>query len=275
MKEKIFGLMDDFSSQAHGASGYDQDKLFIMGKNDELFLPLSFLVKKTEDIKDVKDLQKVGFVCSSYTYFEFLPFEAWYQKTFNKKLMAKDKKMIKIVHFPDQAKISETVSVVNQIYEILKKSHVIMNGKNLPVQLGEWYAKLIFGLHQIKSSSQRGFDFYTENNKKVEVKIDWHDATGPKGVKIKKSLIELSDYTIIMYVAKNFTIRDIIFLDSDFIVRKYSTKGHTIFLKDSDVGNYFFSKSDKHLSKVVNTVALMKFSSPSFAMKLSGRLKDS
>ena len=62
-----------------------------------------------------------------------------------------------------------------------------MNGKNLPVQLGEWYAKAVLGLYQKKSSSQRGFDFFTDEGKKVEVTIHWQDQTSPKGVKLKKS----------------------------------------------------------------------------------------
>ena len=106
----------------------------------------------------------------------------------------------------------------------------------------------------------------------VEVKVDFHDATSPKGVKIKKSLAELSDYVIIMYVAKNFTIRDVLFLDSEFVLRKFDTKGHTIFLKDQDVQNYFFSRSDKHYDKVVNKSALLRFASPQLAMKLEDKL---
>jgi hypothetical protein len=178
-----------------------------------------------------------------------------------------------ILHLPDQKSIFDTVEVVHQTFQILKDHKVLMNGKNLPIQLGEWYSKIIFGLHQIKSSSQRGFDFKTEEGKVVEVKVHWHDSTSPKGVKIKKSLAELSDYCIIMYVAKNFTIRDILFLDSEFILRKFDTKGHTIFLKDQDVAGYFFSKSDKHFDKVVNKTALLKFASPTLAMRLEDRLK--
>jgi hypothetical protein len=76
-----------------------------------------------------------------------------------------------------------------------------------------------------------------------------------------------------MYISKNFTIRDILFLDSEFILRKFDTKGHTIFLKDQDVSGYFFSKSDKHFDKVVNRNALLRFASPTLAMKLEDRLK--
>ena len=51
----------------------------------------------------------------------------------------------------------------------MRKEQIILNGKNLPIQLGEWYAKNIFGLRQEKSSSQRGFDFYLGENR-IEVK---------------------------------------------------------------------------------------------------------
>ena len=80
--------------------------------------------------------------------------------------------------------------------------------------------------------------------------------------------MELSDHCILIYIARNFMIREICFLDSSFILRKFGGKGHTIFLKDSDVSQYFFSKSDKHYAKVVNTSALLKYSNPTLAMKL-------
>jgi len=49
-----------------------------------------------------------------------------------------------------------------------------------------------------------------------------------------------------MYVSKNFMIREMLLLDSDFVMRKFAAKGHTIFLKDSDIASYFFSRSNKH-----------------------------
>ena len=74
-----------------------------------------------------------------------------------------------------------------------------------------------------------------------------------------------------MYVAKNFMLRDILLLDSDFVIRKFAGKGHTIFLKDTDIQTYFFSRSNKHYDKIVNRAALMKFSSPGFAIKVDDR----
>lgn len=271
-KEKVFGLAREFSAQTHGSSDYDKDALFVMGENDDEFVPWSYIQKHATEINSYNHLKSEGFVYSAYEFLELHSFDDWYQKQFSKRLTSKSMKTIGILHRPDQKAIFDTVAVVHKTHQILKDHKVLINGKNLPVQLGEWYAKIIFGLHQIKSSSQRGFDFKTELGKLVEVKVDFHDATSPKGVKIKKSLAELSDYVIIMYVAKNFTIRDVLFLDSEFVLRKFDTKGHTIFLKDQDVQNYFFSRSDKHYDKVVNKSALLRFASPQLAMKLEDKL---
>lgn len=273
LKDKVFELAQSFSGSTHGRSDYDKDSLFVRGQNDQEYVPFSYLQKEASEIKDLDTLKAQGFVYSSFDFLELPGFEAWYQNQFNKRLSSKVMKNIGILHLPDHKVIFDTVEVVHQTFQILKEHKVLMNGKNLPIQLGEWYAKIIFGLHQIKSSSQRGFDFMTEHGSTVEVKVHWHDMTSPKGVKIKKSLAELSDYCIIMYISKNFTIRDVLFLDSEFILRKFDTKGHTIFLKDQDVASYFFSKSDKHFDKVVNKTALLQFASPSFAIKLEDRLK--
>lgn len=274
MKELLENMADEFNSSNHGNTEYWRDEIFIRGKSDEEFIPFTYVSKKNEEIKDVTSLQEVGYVFSSLDYLELSKFDKWYQDKFNKKLSAKNRKNIGIVHYPDTKQIFEAVEIVNQVYSILKNYKVLVNGKNLPIQLGEWYAKTIFGLKQLKSTSQRGFDFYLENGKKVEVKIHWHDITSLKGVKLKKSLVEMSDTTIIMYVSKNFMIRDVLLLDSDFIIRKFAGKGHTIFLKDSDVTGYFFSKSTKHFEKIVNKKALLQFSTPSLAMKLDEKNLD-
>jgi hypothetical protein len=273
LKEKVYELAQKFSGSTHGSSDYDKDSIFVRGSTDKEYVPYSYLQKELPQIDGIYKLKSEGFVFSSYDFLEINDFDQWYQTQFNKRLSSKVMKNLGILHLPDQKSIFDTVEVVHQTFQILKDHKVLMNGKNLPIQLGEWYSKIIFGLHQIKSSSQRGFDFKTEEGKVVEVKVHWHDSTSPKGVKIKKSLAELSDYCIIMYVAKNFTIRDILFLDSEFILRKFDTKGHTIFLKDQDVAGYFFSKSDKHFDKVVNKTALLKFASPTLAMRLEDRLK--
>lgn len=271
-KQKVYDLAREFSSQTHGSTDYDKDTVYVMGENDHTFVPWAFLQKQLPELSTLGRLKAEGFVYSSYDFLELQSFDDWYQKQFNKRLSSKVMKAVGILHRPDQKSIFDTVAVVNQAYQILKDHKVVINGKNLPVQLGEWYAKIIFGLNQIKSSSQRGFDFKTDDGKVVEVKVHWHDATSPKGVKIKKSLAELSDYCVIMYVARNFTIRDILFLDSEFVLRKFDTKGHTIFLKDQDVQSYFFSRSDKHYNKVANKTALMQFASPQLAMKLEDKI---
>ncbi len=273
LKNKVYELSQKFSGTTHGSSDYDKDTIYVRGSSDREYVPYTYLQKELPEIQTINQLKAEGFVYSSYDFLEINEFDQWYQTQFNKRLSSKVMKNIGILHLPDQKAIFDTVEVVHQTFQILKDHKVLMNGKNLPIQLGEWYSKIIFGLHQIKSSSQRGFDFKTENGSIVEVKVHWHDSTSPKGVKIKKSLAELSNFCIIMYVAKNFTIRDILFLDSEFILRKFDTKGHTIFLKDQDVTGYFFSKSDKHFDKVVNKTALLKFASPTLAMKLEDRLK--
>jgi hypothetical protein len=273
LKDKVYELTQKFSGTTHGSSDYDKDLIFVRGSSDREFAPFMYIQKELPEIKSIDQLKAEGFVFSSYDFLEINEFDQWYLNQFNRRLSSKVMKNIGILHLPDQKAIFDTVEVVHQTFQILKDHKVLMNGKNLPIQLGEWYAKTIFGLHQIKSSSQRGFDFKTESGSTVEVKVHWHDLTSPKGVKIKKSLAELSDYCIIMYISKNFTIRDILFLDSEFILRKFDTKGHTIFLKDQDVSGYFFSKSDKHFDKVVNRNALLRFASPTLAMKLEDRLK--
>jgi hypothetical protein len=177
-------------------------------------------------------------------------------------------KKVLLFYLPDNKAIFDAIETVNNCYQTLRSQHIILNNKNLPVQIGEWYCKFIFGLQQRKSTSQRGFDCYL-GDKRVEIRVEWGDHTSPKGVKIRKSMVTLSDYSIMIYIANNFMIREICFLDSDFIMRKFSGKGHTIFLKDTDVTQYFFSNSSKHLDKVVNSSALLKYSTPNFAMKLA------
>lgn len=272
MKNLVDEMAKEFSAQSHGSSDLHTDRVFACGEKDNEFVPLSYLLKKKPEIKDLKNLKAYGFVASSLDYLELSKFEAWWQAQFNRKLFLKDRKEISIIHYPDNKKIFDAVEIVHQMYQVLKDHNVLMNGKNLPIQLGEWYAKTIFGLDQKKSSSQRGFDFFIDE-KMVEVKIHWHDSTSPKGVKLKKSLIEMSDYTIIMYVAKSFRIRDILFLDSDYIIRKFAQKGHTIFLKDQDILSYFFSKSNKHYSKIINKTALLQFATPALAMNIDERLE--
>lgn len=266
--EGLLNEIDVFSKETHGSSDYYKEEVFVKGKDNLSFAPLKHLAKKVENFKTKEQLFKKGYVCDSFDLYEQDGFQDWYEKQFARKLSRTFSKQIVIIYKPDNKSIFDAIETVNKCYEILRSNHIIMNNKNLPVQLGEWYAKAIFGLEQIKSASQRGFDFHL-NGKRVEIKIHWGNVSSPKGVKIRKSLVELADHCIIMYIAKNFMIREICFLDSDFVLRKFAGKGHTVFLKDTDVGQYFFSNSTKHTGKVVNSTALLKYSTPTFAMKIA------
>lgn len=272
MKDTIFAVAKEFSASSHGSSSYDSELLFVMGDSENEFVPLSYLSKKNPQITSMRDLQKLGFTFSSASFLDLESFTEWYKKQFGKKYTQKHHSQMGILHYPHELKILSIVSEVSKCYEALKNEHVINNGKNLPVQLAEWYAKLIFGLKQVKSSSQRGFDFYSDDGKKVEVMVDWNDRSSPKGAKLKKALVEISDCCIIVYINSMFLIRDILFLDSDFIMRKYADKGHTIFLKDNVVSEYFFSVSGKHHDKIISKETLLNFAASNLKSKLESRI---
>lgn len=273
MNELINKYAAEFSAQVHGSTNYDKDTIFVMGESVNEYVPLSYLIKKEESINTIEDLQNKTYLFSSCDFLDNSDFNYWFHKQFSKKLLLKESKEKAILHYPNQKVIFDAVSQINKSYITLRENYIINNGKNFPIQLGEWYAKCIFGLKQVKSTSQRGFDFIIGNGKKVEVKVHWNDISSPKGVKVKKTLVELSDYTIVLYVGKNLMIRDVLFLDSIFVSRKFAGKGHTIFLKDNDVSNYFFSKSIKQHHKIVNKNALMKYANPNLAIKLAESLE--
>ena len=268
----ILKEIEEFNKQTHGSTNYHEDTYYVKRSDVDEFAPLDYLKKKGNQVTSLKDLLSVGFVCESLELIDFNEFFDWYEKQFSRKLKRSQAKQILIISIPQNSKILDAIETVHKGYEIFKSNSVILNGKNLPVQLGEWYAKCIFGLRQIKSTSQRGFDFYVED-KRVEVKVHWSDTSSPKGVKLRKSLVDLSDFVIVVYIANNFMIREICLLDSDFVMRKFASKGHTIFLKDNDISEYFFSKSTKHMGKVINSSALLKFSTPSLALKLAENFK--
>ncbi len=271
--EFIFKEIEEFSKNTHGSSNYDKDEIYLIGEKTGEFAPLSYIQKKFPEFKEINNLIAMGFIyqCLDMQSDEEL-FLKWYEKQFSQKLSRILVKKIYLLEKTKQKDIFDSVAAIHGHYEVLRQTNILLNGKNLPVQLGEWYARCIFGLKFIKSSSQRGFDLFFEG-KRTEVKVHWSDIPTPKGVKIKKSLVLLSDYTIILYLARNFMIREICFLDSEFVVRKFSDKGHTIFLKDNDISTYFFSKSDKQLERVKNPSALLKFSTPTMAMNLAEKFK--
>lgn len=262
----------EFSKETHGSTDYGKDTYYIMGESEQDYVPLRYLIKKEDTIQGLDDLTNLGITYSSFDHSEQDIFKSWYEKQFQRKLLVKDRRNIRILYFPDHLEIFNSLEIIQQKYDILRKAHILLNGKNFPVQIGEWYAKAIFGLVQVKSSSQRGFDFEM-SDKLVEVKVHWSDQASQKGVKIKRSALDLAENIILVYITTNFLIRDICFLDSSFIKRKFSGKGHAVFLKDIDIQSYFFSKSTKHLSKVSNKTALMKFASPTLAMKLAEELQ--
>jgi hypothetical protein len=263
-----------FSSTTHGSSDYDKDEYFVMSGSRMDFAPLKYIQKKVLEYKDIASLLKIGFVYDSFELSNNENFQVWYEKQFSKKLLRRDARKISIVYVPNNKLILDQIELVNRSYEILAHEQILLNNKNLPTQLGEWYAKCIFGLKQVKSTSQRGFDFVMGDGKRVEIQVEWSDLSSPKGVKIKKTLVDLSDFCVIIYVAKNFMIREVCFLDSEYVTRKFSSKGHTIFLKDSYVSSYFFSKSSKHFDKIINPITFLKYASPNLAMKLSEKLNQ-
>lgn len=265
---KIEELIEQFSSEKHGNTDYYKDDIYVVGDDGKSLAPLGYLLKKLDGFT-IDDLYNFGFVHDSFELYTPENFENWFEYQYSRKFKKTAIKSMTILHRPNNRAIFDAIETVNKMYEILRNENILHNGKKLPVQLGEWYAKTIFGLRQIKSSSQRGFDFYL-GDKRVEVKVHWGDASSPKGVKVRKSLVQLSEYCVVIYIAKNLMIREVCFLDSDYIIRKFSGKGHTIFLKDPEIGSYFFSCSNKHQDKVKNKMALMKYSSPTFAMKLAG-----
>ncbi len=266
--EDLYQEIEVFSQEQHGSTNYYKDLIFVRGAGVNLYAPLKYLSKKNEKEVTKQTLFKKGFVCDAYDLYDRSDFLKWYEDQFGRKLKRTDSKKISIIYLPDNKSIFDAIELVNKSYEVLRAQNIIMNNKNLPVQLGEWYAKAIFGLAQSKSASQRGFDFFIDD-KRVEIQVEWGDHSSQKGVKIKKSLVNLSKYCVVIYMARNFMIREICFLDSEFVTRKFSGKGHTIFLKDSDVNQYFFSASNKHVNKVANSSALLKYATPQLAMKIA------
>ncbi len=270
--EELQGEIKAFSSTTHGSSNYDQDAYFVKGVLEGEYAPIKYLEKRFPDIDGPLALIKMGMVHDAHELTDLPDFASWYEKQFGKKLSIKNFKKISVLYHPNHKTIFDAIERVNQCFQIFRKEQILLNSKNLPVQLGEWFAKSIFGLKQIKSPSQRGFDFLLDD-KLVEIKVEWGDLSSLKGVKVKKSLVELSHYLIIIYLAKNLTIREIAFLESEFVLKKFADKGHTLFIKDPDVAPYSFGKVDRFDNLVGNSRSLMQYASPMFAMKLADRFR--
>ncbi len=137
MKNLIEEAVKEFCTSSHGSTDYWKEEVYVRGVDDDSFIPLANLIKKHEEVKSIGNLQTEGYVYSSLAFLEMKSFDSWYQKQFNKKLTQKAKKSIGIIHFPDRTEIFKAVEIVDQVYQILKDHKVLVNGKNLPVQLGE------------------------------------------------------------------------------------------------------------------------------------------
>jgi hypothetical protein len=128
-KEKVFELAREFSGQTHGATDYDKDMIFVMGANDQEFVPWSFVQKNDASFDSISLLKSEGFVYSGYEFLELASFDQLYQKQFQKKLSGKSVKSLGILHMPDQKAIFDTVEVVYQTHKILKDHKVLVNGQ--------------------------------------------------------------------------------------------------------------------------------------------------
>jgi hypothetical protein len=143
-----------FSSSTHGSSDYDRDDYFVMDESRKDFAPLKYLQKKIEGLGEVGHLLKVGYVYDSLDLSHNENFPSWYEKQFSKKLPRRDQKRICIIYVPNNKLILDQIEVVHRSYEILGNEQILLNGKNLPTQLGEWYAKCIFGLNEVNFSKR-------------------------------------------------------------------------------------------------------------------------
>lgn len=268
--EELFKKIDEFCAEKHGSSDLHSESIFVRGRSEGKYAPLKWVLKKYPEIKDGNELLRSGFILEAYSMFSAQDFKDSYENLFQRKLPKERISKFLFYTFPDNKGVFNTIETIHNCFEQLRNKHIILNGKNLPTQIGEWYARCIFGLEQLKSASQRGFDFKLDGEQ-VEVKVHWSDTSSPKGVKIRKTQVSLSKHLILIYLGRNFMIRELCYLDSDFILRKFSTKGHTVFLKDNDLSSYFYSKSSKHDDKVKNPTALLKFSNPKFVLKIADR----
>ena len=269
MKENLKKFINDYNEKKHGSSDHYKQHLFVF--DNEAYAPLEVFLKNEEVSLD--EVLNLGYAHSSIEVFPNELFEKWYKNQFSKEVTANLRKKIAVYYLPKQLEIFNAVEKISECYKVFREHDVLINRKKLPVQLGEWYAKIIFGLEQNKSTSQRGFDFYLDG-KRIEVQVSWGDRSNIKGVKFRKSLVEMSEYCILVFLSENLMVRDICFLDSEFVLRKYGSKGHFIFLKESDLRQYNFSKSNKKQDKVKNIPAMLRFAGPVFAMRASEIFKN-
>jgi hypothetical protein len=264
MYSDITELISLYSSGSHGIS---KEKIFVANPSKNEFAPLGLILKKIDGLHEVEDLVRIGYSYLSIEIDDYPAFNEWFFKQFSLKLTGKLKKDLYVLYPSDDQIVLNTLSKMDFLYQILHKEKVLLNNKHLTTQLGEWYARAIFGIIPKKSISVRGFDFFLENIP-VEIKVAWPEKTSPKGIRILKSSMENSTFLIIIYLTRNFLIRDILFLDSKQYLFNLDVRGETIFVKESSIKKFLFSKSDYFFDRVVNSNALLKFATPTLAIKL-------
>ncbi len=264
MKEKLAKFILEYNSKKHGSSDHFKQSLYI--ENEDKYAPLEVFLKSENATLD--EVLNLGYAHSSIEVFPNERFEKWYKNQYSKELSPNLKKKVGVYYIPRQLEVFNALEKISECYKVFRDHDVLINRKKLPVQLGEWYAKIIFGLEQNKSTSQRGFDFFLDG-KRIEVQVSWGDKSNIKGVKFRKSLVEMSEYCILIFLSDNLMVRDICFLDSEFVLRKYGSKGHFIFLKETEIRQYNFSQSNKQQDKVKNIPAMLRFAGPVFAMRAS------
>ena len=117
-------------------------------------------LKKTE-LTGLNDVLRYGFVCESLELIEREEFHNWFEKTavlskIKTYSSSQNTNCFQYLRIPKSSMLSK------RFIEDMKYLKIMLSfsmAKISLVQLGEWYAKCIFGLRQTKSTSQRGFDF--------------------------------------------------------------------------------------------------------------------
>ena len=189
----------------------------------------------------------------------FADFRLWFEKQYQQPLAN-----VSLLYIPNSEAVINAASLIVKARHMLMDERIILNKKDSPIQIGEWYAKSIFGLVQSHSTLQRGFNFYRRGIR-IEVRVEWGTESSFRGVKIEKRMLELSTFCLIIYLSDQLMIRDVCIMDSVFVLKKWSGKGETIFLRDDQISQYFFTRSIKHMDKIQNVPRLLQFSSPAFA----------
>ena len=142
----INNQVSEFSSKSHGSSELYREKVYVKGEDG--YIPLKALIKRVEKLESGRDLQKIGFVFESYEFHPSEHFSQWFQEKFARKLTRSQEKDISILYIPDNSSILDSIEHASRSYEILREKNILINGKNLPVQLGEWYAKCVLDLNK-------------------------------------------------------------------------------------------------------------------------------